>query len=67
MQHTTRFLVLAALAAMAASGTAQAQNSTVKGGVIYYQTHAKTSGVTGVGIPPPPASTPRWATRRRCC
>ena len=52
MQHTTRLLVLAALAAMAASGTAQAQNSTVKGGVIYYQTHAKTNGVTGVGIPP---------------
>ena len=52
MHHTIRLLQLTALAALAASGAAQAQDSTLKGGVIYYQTHAKTNGVTGIGIPP---------------
>lgn len=53
MQHTIRLI---ALAALATGGAAQAQdstpNSTLKGGVIYYQTHARTNGVTGIGIPP---------------
>ena len=51
MQHTIRLI---ALAAWAASGAAQvhAQDSTLKAGVIYYQTHARTNGVTGIGIPP---------------
>ena len=63
MQHTIRIIVLvslAASAALAAGGAAQAQaqtpslaeRSTFKAGVIHYQTHARTSGVTGIGIPP---------------
>ena len=60
MQLTIRFLVLVSLAALAASHAAQAQththsllgNSTFKAGVIYYQTHARTNGVTGIGVPP---------------
>ena len=52
MQHSHRILVLAALAALAASGVAQAQNHTLKLGAVRYDTHAKTSGITGVGIPP---------------
>ena len=58
MQHTIRIIVLVSLSALAAGGPAQAQtqslvgNSTFKAGVIYYQTHARTNGVTGIGIPP---------------
>ena len=63
MQHTIRVIVLvsmAALAALTAGGAAQAQaqtpslaeRSTFKAGVIHYQTHARTNGVTGIGIPP---------------
>ena len=52
MQHTIRLIALAAVATLTASGAAQAQDSTLKGGVIYYQTHARTNGVTGIGIPP---------------
>ena len=47
MHHTIRLLVLAAALA---GGAAQAQ--TVKFGVIRYDTHSKTNGVTGIGIPP---------------
>ena len=46
MQHTIRLIALAAVATLAASGAVQAQDSTLKGGVIYYQTHARTNGVT---------------------
>jgi len=49
MHHTIRLFVLAALAA---SGAAQAQNHTLKLGAVRYDTHAKTNGVTGIGIPP---------------
>ena len=53
MHSTLRFVVPAMLAVCAgASGLAQAQDSTVKAGAIYYQTHAKTNGITGIGIPP---------------
>ena len=52
MQHTIRLIALAAVATLTASGAAQAPASTLKGGVIYYQTHARTNGVTGIGIPP---------------
>ena len=60
MQHTIRIIVLVSLTALAAGGAAQAQsqsqslasNSTFKVGVIHYQTHARTNGVTGIGIPP---------------
>ena len=49
MHHTPRLLVLAALLA---SGAALAQSHTVKFGAVRYDTHAKTNGVTGIGIPP---------------
>ena len=39
------------LAATTLAGNALAQANTVKAGVIYYQTHAKTSGITGIGAP----------------
>jgi len=52
MQHTIRIIALAAVATATASGAAQAQDSTLKGGVIFYQTHSRTNGVTGIGIPP---------------
>lgn len=49
-------LLLAAALSLAGSGTAQAQSlgdggTTVKAGVIRYQTHATTSGITGLGVP----------------
>lgn len=34
------------------AGNALAQANTVKAGVIYYQTHAQTTGITGIGVPP---------------
>jgi len=34
------------------AGNALAQVNTVKAGVIHYQTHAQTSGITGIGVPP---------------
>jgi len=40
------------LAAATAGGAVQAQDSTIKFGITYYQTHAKTNGVTGIGVPP---------------
>ena len=49
MHHTPCLLVLAALLA---SGAALAQSHTVKFGAVRYDTHAKTNGVTGIGIPP---------------
>jgi outer membrane protein len=48
--HTTPRLI--ALAVLAASGMAQAQEITLKLGAIQYTTHEKTTGVTGIGIPP---------------
>ncbi len=45
-------LRLLALAALVACGAAQAQVWTVKGGIIRYAPDSRTSGVTGVGIPP---------------
>ena len=35
-----------------ASTASLAQLNTVKGGIVYYQTHAETTGVTGIGVPP---------------
>lgn len=49
MHSQIRILVLVAAAAC---GSAQAQLSTVKLGVIRYDAHSKTNGVTGIGIPP---------------
>ncbi len=52
MQNNIRILVLpAVLTALAACGAAQAQ-STFKVGVVRYDAHSKTNGVTGIGIPP---------------
>jgi outer membrane protein len=53
MQNAIRLIAVAALAAtgLAAAVPAQAEGVTVKGGVIQYNTHSKTDGVTGVGIP----------------
>jgi len=39
------------VAAAAACGAAQAQDSTFKFGLTRYDTHSKTNGVTGVGVP----------------
>jgi outer membrane protein len=51
MNKNLKSIAMLALASL--TGTAsQAQLNTVKGGVIYYQTHAETTGVTGIGVPP---------------
>ena len=52
MQHNNSFLMLSALAALTVGAPAWAQSHTLKLGVIQYDTHAKTNGVTGIGIPP---------------
>ena len=56
MNHPTRCLSLCIAAAAASlSGAAQAQSdsaiNTVKLGAIQYTSHAKTSGITGLGVP----------------
>lgn len=51
MNTTIRALVLA-LAAAAAAGAASAQDSSFKLGITRYDTHSKTNGISGVGIPP---------------
>lgn len=54
MKTTLRPLSLTAatLAATTLAGSALAQANTVKAGLIHYQTHAKTTGITGIGVPP---------------
>jgi len=50
---TSRLQTIAvAIAAMLAAGAASAQENAVKFGVVEYTTHAETSGITGVGVPP---------------
>ena len=49
MQSNIRILMLMALTAC---GAAHAQSSTFKFGVVRYDAHSKTNGVTGIGIPP---------------
>lgn len=44
-------LVAALVGAATLAGNALAQANTVKAGVIYYQTHARTTGITGIGVP----------------
>jgi outer membrane protein len=51
MHNPIRLITLAALAAALAPALAQAQSTTVKAGLIQYNTNSKTDGVTGVGIP----------------
>ena len=50
MQKIIRSLTLLSTATLLAGG-AMAQANTVKLGVIVYQPHAKTSGITGLGVP----------------
>lgn len=54
MKTTLRPLSLTAatLAATTLAGSALAQANTVKAGLIHYQTHAQTTGITGIGVPP---------------
>jgi len=53
MKTTVRSLsLLIAATTLAGPVLAQATLNTVKLGVIYYQTHAQTSGITGLGVPP---------------
>jgi outer membrane protein len=49
MHHNIRYLVLVAAAAC---GVAQADGSTFKFGVIRYQPHSQSNGISGIGIPP---------------
>jgi outer membrane protein len=50
MNTTIRSLSLL-LAAGTLAGGALAQVNTAKAGVIYYQPHARTTGITGIGVP----------------
>lgn len=54
MKHSHLFLaaMVAALAAVSAVPVAQAQDNVVKLGVVRYDPHSKTNGITGIGIPP---------------
>lgn len=51
MHNTIRSLTLLGAATLL-SGGALAQLNTVKFGAILYQPHAKTTGITGLGVPP---------------
>ncbi len=51
MHNTIRTLTLLSAATLLAGG-ALAQVNTVKLGAIHYQPHAKTTGITGLGVPP---------------
>jgi outer membrane protein len=44
--------VAVALALAALSAVAAAQQNAAKIGAIYYQTHARTNGISGIGVPP---------------
>ncbi len=46
------FAAAAAAAAMLVCGSALAQNHAVKAGIVRYDAHSRTNGVTGIGIPP---------------
>ena len=51
MNKTLFSLSLAGATLAAGTGNAMAQVNTVKAGLIYYQTHAETTGITGIGVP----------------
>jgi outer membrane protein len=51
MNHKLQAPALAAILVLA-SASASAQLNVFKIGAIYYQTHAKTSGISGIGVPP---------------
>jgi outer membrane protein len=44
--------IAAAIATLLAAGAAQAQDNVFKAGAILYQTHSKTTGIKGIGVPP---------------
>ena len=48
---TNKVLGTVAAVLMLGSGLAQAQETTIKFGVTRYDTHAKTSGISGIGVP----------------
>lgn len=48
---TNKVLGTVAAVLMLGNGLAQAQETTIKFGVTRYDTHAKTSGISGVGVP----------------
>ena len=49
--HSTSSLAFAALLAFGAT-SALAQENVVKIGATYYQTHSRTDGISGIGVPP---------------
>lgn len=50
--QSKRFTFAAMLAAVVASGAAQAQDWTFKIGATRYDAHSRTSGIVGIGVPP---------------
>lgn len=52
MNAKTHAPVLAAALLLASGATMAQQQNTFKFGGIYYQTHARTTGITGIGVPP---------------
>lgn len=52
MKHTFHARAAVAATFLLAAATASAQLNTVKLGAIRYQTHAETSGIRGIGVPP---------------
>jgi outer membrane protein len=52
MTRQTLPLLAAAVLATATATAAQAQDWIVKAGVLRYDTHSKTSGIAGIGVPP---------------
>lgn len=61
MKHSTLCLA-ALLAATVVAPAAQAQDNVIKLGVTRYDPHSKTSGITGIGIPPGADATIESAT-----
>ena len=51
MNHKLQAPALAAILVLA-TASASAQDNVFKVGAIYYQTHAKTNGISGIGVPP---------------
>jgi outer membrane protein len=49
---TSKLQALAAGCALVACGVASAQSNVVQIGITDYTTHAKTNGITGIGVPP---------------
>jgi outer membrane protein len=54
MHNSLRRFILRfiAIGLVLGAGASQAQDNIVKAGVSYYQTHSKTDGISGIGVPP---------------